>query len=380
MHDFSKLDKYIESMEQRFGVPGCSVTVMRGHETIYDRYWGWADAERTRPASPEDRYWFYSATKIYTCTCIMQLIERGMLGLHDPVSKYLTEYADVVVKTENGTVPAQNAITIYHLLTMTAGLNYDLDAAPIAKLREETNDQASSRDIIRAIAQVPLEFEPGTHFNYSLCHDILAVVVEVVTGMTYGKYLEENIFRPLGVTELGFIPTAEELEKFSTRYVYNYDTERLVPDFGRPAFALSARHESGGAGMFGTARGYIRLIDALANGGKGADGAHILSQESIDLMRKNCMTTDALKADFLNSKPAEYGYGLGVRTRIIPGKNGLGVGEFGWDGAAGTYYFIDPENHLVMLFCEHILNHYCAYNTIHNELRDLVYECLAGEK
>jgi len=377
MYNFTKIDQYLDNIEQRFGVPGCSVTVMHRHEVVYDSFRGWADARRTVPTAPEHRYWFYSATKIYTCTAIMQLVERGLVGLHDPVSKYLPEYADVVVKTENGTQPAKNAITIYHLLTMTAGLNYDLGAHPIAELVKATNDQATSRELIRAIAKVSLEFEPGTHFCYSLCHDVLAVVVEVVSGKLFGQYLEENIFRPLGASSLAFHADEEAQKLFADRYVYNYETEQLTPDFGRPVFALSAKHESGGAGMYGTPHDYILLIDALANGGKGKNGCHILTQESIDAMRTNCMTTDALKADFLNSKPAEYSYGLGVRTRIIPGENGLGVGEFGWDGAAGTYYFIDPEHNLVMLFCEHILNHYCAYNIIHSELRDLVYECMA---
>lgn len=378
MYDFSKLDSYVESLGERFDVPGCSMTVMHNREVVYSRYAGWADAAHTVPSGPNDRFWFYSATKIYTCTAVMQLIERGLLGLHDPVSRYLPEYGELTVRDGDGTIPATEVMTIYHLLTMTGGLNYNLDMPSLKELVARTDDQASTREIARAIAQEPLEFQPGSRFCYSLCHDVLAAVVEAVSGMSFGEYMRINVFEPLGTESLSFDAAFNDAPDMTAKYIYDNEKRTLTVDTHRPWFIISAKHESGGAGMCGRAHDYILLPDAFANGGRAKDGSVILTPESIDMMRTNRMTTDTLRADFLTCKPAEYGFGLGVRTRIKDGANGLSAGEFGWDGAAGTYYLIDPEHNLSLLYCEHILGHYCAYDTIHSRLRDLVYECLAG--
>lgn len=376
MYNFSAIDSFLTEIEESYGIPSGSFEINLGRERLYDRVFGFSDYERKRPASPEDRYWFYSCTKIYTCTAAMQLIERGLLDLDAPVSRYLPEYADVRVKSDNGGEPvsAKNTMTVYDLFTMTAGLNYDLGAPPIREMYEKTGGMGSTRDVARAIAKIPLEFEPGTHFNYSLCHDVLAAIIEVVSGMEFGEYVRRNIFEPLGASTLTFRPSAEELEKLAAQYRADDVTRKPMPMREQP-FILTKRHESGGAGLFGCAKDCILLPEALANGGCSRSGVRILTPQSIAELSKDRLT-GAQRTDYLSSKGKEYGFGLGVRTRILCGDAGVPVGEFGWDGAAGSYYMIDPVNHLSLFYCQHIHNLYCYFDTIQSTLRDLTYKAL----
>ncbi len=372
MPAFDKLTAFLESLHAEYGVPACECIVKKDGETLYHHLCGFSDAAGTIPAAAEDFYCFYSLSKLYTCTAAMQLIERGMLSLDDTVAKYLPEYASMTVKNEDGTVtPAKSQMTVRQLMSMTAGLNYDLGMPSIAALRERSGDLASTREVIAAIAQNPLDFHPGEHYQYSLCHDVLAVVVEVVSGLKFGDYIAQNIFAPLGIKDISY-----DCHNIAGSYsdIYCCDEQQnIIPlEVIDVAFQLGRNYQSGGAGMCGRAGEYIKLVDALACGGTAPDGTRILSEEGIALLSRDCLNT-VQKKEFELMKPAEYSYGLGVRTRIRANEYGVPAGEFGWDGAAGSYYLIDPVNRISITYCEHILGHYCAYSDIHEGLRDNAY-------
>lgn len=372
MAAFDKLTAFLDSLNNQFDVPACECIVKKNGELLYHHLCGHSDVQGEIPARADDFYCFYSLSKLYTCTAAMQLIERGQLSLDDEVSRYLPEYAEITVRTPDGEpVPAERPITVAMLMSMTAGLNYDLDMPPVKALRESTDDEASTRDIIAAIAREPLDFHPGDHFQYSLCHDVLAVVVEVVSGMKFSEYVTANIFAPLSIKDISY-NCRDIAGTYSAQYYCDENRNMIqIPEIN-VAFQLGKNYESGGAGMCGRASEYIKLVDALACGGKAPDGTSILSPESIALLSRDCMTP-VQRVDFNQMKPAEYSYGLGVRTRIAANDHGVPVGEFGWDGAAGSYYVIDPVNNISIIYCEHILGHYCAYDTIHAGVRDLAY-------
>ena len=372
------LTDYLNSLESK-GVPGCDCVIYQNHKPIYRHSTGFADGEKTKPISGSTTYWLFSASKLITCTAVLQLVEKGSLGLDEPVHKYLPEYENLKVKKDSALEPAKNTLTIRHLLTMQSGMNYDLEAPSIMKVLKETGGKATTRQIIKALADEPLDFEPGTHFQYSLSHDVLGAIIEVASGKSFGTYLSENIFKPLGMANTGFDLTPERKANMSQQYVFDMDTMTAAPMTMDNCYVLSEKYESGGAGLISTVDDYILFLDAMCNGGLSSQGYRLLSEESIDLMRKDQMSTVS-KKDFDLFGRKGYSYGLGVRTLIEKEKSGVKspLGEFGWDGAAGAYALIDVANNLAIFYIQHVRNCGYVYDVIHPTVRDLVYDMLEG--
>ena len=388
--DFGRLTKYLDDLEKDYGVPGYDLIIKKDHETIFRRMGGFSDYDRSVPVAGSDLYIMYSATKVITMTAAMQLIEQGKIGLDDPVTKYLPEFAKMEVADHcvlnqwppqiptlaDPHHPAKTPITLRMLMTMTAGLNYDTGGAPILALKEATDNQATTREMMTAIAEMPLLFEPGTHYSYSFGHDVIAAVIEVVTGQTYGDYLEEHLFGPLGVRDAYFHPDDILQKRLTAQYMVDTESGEIRPVEQTNIYCLSDRYESGGAGLVCTAEAYSTVMDALACGGEGKDGARILSPESLARMAENQLTPVML-SEYQMPWRMEYGYGLGVRTLIHPEDSPTPQGEFGWDSAGGAYTLVDPVNHISILYAQEILNMIRSYSEIHPTLRNLVYDALS---
>jgi CubicO group peptidase (beta-lactamase class C family) len=386
--DFTELTNYLDSLEARHGVPGCDMAVYHHGREVFRHSAGFSDAAKTKPVSPRDVYFVYSATKVFTTACVMQLIERCLLRLDDQVSQYLPEFAemDVLVNTPDlskfpfdltgPTRKAHTPITIGMLMDMTAGLSYEIEAEPIRQLREKSHNQATTRETVGAIARMPLLAEPGTHYLYSLSHDVLAAVIEVVSGQSFYDYLKLNILSPLGVTEIWFDPN-QVIDRISAQYECSFVTGlmREVPKNNR--FMLSRRYQSGGAGILCTVDAYGAFASALSLNGQTSSGGRILKKETIDLWKANRVRGVAMQ-DFTRIGKIGYGYGLGVRTLVDAGRAKSPLGEFGWDGAAGAYTLIDTDNETAIFYAQHILAHMPVYTTIHPTLRDLTYEAMLG--
>lgn len=372
----SILVDYLNSLEEQ-GIPGCDCVIYHNCKPVFRHIAGYADRDRKIPLAETNVYWIYSATKLITCTAVMQLVEKGLIGLDAPVSEYLPEYRDMQVRCGSGTRKAKNAITIRHLLSMRSGLNYNLDSPSILKVIERTNGTASTRQIIEALANEPLDFEPGTHFQYSLSHDVLGAVIEEVSGMKLGKYLYDYIFKPLGMKSTGFDLTPEIEANMACQFEYRADTRSSVPVPAKNHYILTENYESGGAGLYSTANDYILFLDAMCNGGVSADGYRLLSERAIDLMREDQLN-GASKKDFDLFGRKGYSYGLGVRVLIERDKSGARspLGEFGWDGAAGAYALIDTKNRLAVFYIQHVLNCGFVYSVVHPKIRDLTYEMM----
>lgn len=377
--EFQKLKAYIDSLPFEVS-PGCEIIIAQDHRELFHYTHGFSDYERTVPVTEENLYFLYSATKLFTCTAAAQLLERGQLSLEDRVSKYLPEFSELYVKEGETLRPAKTPLTVKQLFTMTGGLTYNLGDGHILELCRETSSQATTRQMMGAIAKMPLIFDPGASFNYSLCHDVLAGIVEVISGLPYSEYLKKNIFEPLGIREMTFHVTDKLLPRISAQYAYDPEQQKPVPTELSCPYKLSEKYESGGAGLVGGARDYILLADALACGGLGKSGNRILKPETVDLMRQNHLN----EAQF-NSfcKPnSGYSYGLGVRTKIKQQENNAysPLGEFGWDGAAGAFILIDPENKLSLFYVQHVRGNSPMHQTGHSILRDLTYQDLGKEK
>lgn len=368
-----ELTDYLDNLD----MPSRDLIIYKDHKEIYRHFAGYFDKEKTRKIKGDEYYFIYSSTKVTTCTAALQLYERGIIDIDDPVSKYLPEYRGILVKDGDTVRPPKTTLTIRHLFSMTGGFDYDITAPAIKAAMDK---DAGTREIVKAIAEKPLMFDPGTHFNYSLCHDVLAGVIEVASGMSYGEYLRKNIWEPLGMKNTSIrTPSAEILDKMPDQYEYNCRTKEIVPITKTCCYQFTKNYESGGAGIVSTVEDYILIADALASGGVGKNGARILKPETVELMREPQLSPDAL-LDF-NKKCANkpgYSYAFGVRSHIDPeaSHSKSSLREFGWDGAAGAYILMDPEHKLSIFYAEHVLLHGPSYEVIHPIIRDAAYDIM----
>ena len=366
---FDALTRYLDSLPEK-GVPGCDLAVWKDHHPIYRHVAG--ERAPGLPMDGTETYWFYSCSKVFTMTAVMQLVERGLLLLSDPVADYLPAYAHLTVDDSGEIRPARTVLTLEHLMTMQGGLSYDLTMPAVRRCLEK-NPCATTRELVDAFAEQSLLFDPGTRFRYSLCHDVAAAVVEVASGQSYGDYLSEHLFAPLGMRAMTFAPDAPHFARMAARYHWDADGRPIPEDNTVNPYRLSPAYESGGAGLSGDVDSFILLADALANGGVGRTGAHILTEASIDDMRTNRLS-GASRVDFSATGKVGYGYGLGVRTLTDAASSRSPLGEFGWDGAAGAWLMADPEHHLAAFYAQHVMCCGRAFDEFHPAIRDLIYE------
>ena len=372
--DFTTLDKFIDDMPKR-GLPMFDLAVSYKGETVYRHSSGHSDAELTKPTSNDDIYWIFSNTKVMTCISAMRLVEEGKIALDDKLSKYIPEFERMFIRNQDGSIsPAKKDITVLHLFTMTAGMDYNTTSAPVKAAREAGGN---TLDIVKAMAKMPLGFEPGTRYRYSLCHDVLAAVVEVASGMRFSDYVQKNILDPLGMKNTGFRPDEEQKKRFCAMYTYHSGINKAISAECSNNYALTPDYDSGGAGLFSTVEDYLKLLTAVAIGGTTKDGYHLLSRETIALMEKNYLCDDA-RRDFTTTRTPGYGWGLCGRVHLDPvvSLSKSSVGEFGWDGAAGALSMIDPEKQVALYLGTQVKGCQYIYHQIHPRIINMTYEAL----
>ena len=375
--DFSSLTKYLENLDKNL-IPDCEIAVYKDHECLYKNSFCKEDYDPKEAG--KDTYFIFSCTKVITVVSALRLVEEGKMGLDDPVSKYLPEFAKLYVKKGNETFQAKKILTVRHLFSMQGGYTYFYGYDSIQKVIKDSDGKASTREVVAAMAEFPLEFEPGDDFCYSLCHDILAAVVEVVSGKKFSEYLNEVIFAPLGMKDTTFEATEEMLSRMKQQYRVDPITSCAVPKEATCNYKFTENYESGGAGLISTLEDYTKFADALACG-ESKDGYRILKPETVELMKTNHLNEKSLerfRITFVQNKGC--GYGLGVRT-LMDEKMAFSLspkGAFGWDGAAGSYCLVDTENHISIFYAQHVLRCSYAYSTVHRAITNLVYKIIKG--
>ncbi len=391
---FDKLRDFLDFMTKK-RTPGCAVTVYHKNEKVFEYAAGVSSLETGKPLEGDEYFNIYSCSKVMTVTAALTLYERGEFLLGDPLYDYIPEYRHMKVRQPDGTLAdAKRPITIGDLFTMSAGFNYDLNCRSIAKARELTGGRMDTAEVARRLADEPLSFEPGTRWQYSLCHDVLAGLVSVISGKPFREYVRENVLEPLGMTETVYHTTPELLERTAEQYKFvpsgqsgDFDLVE-VQKYGRAAdggfvnvgkgvagYILGSEYDSGGAGITTVCGDYAKLAAMLANGGLGLTGERILSPSTVELMKVNRLSDVQLR-DYNWKQLAGYGYGLGVRTHIDRAASGsnASLGEFGWGGAAGSTIIIDSEQKLGAFFVQHTLNP--REEWYQPRLRNVVYSCI----
>ena len=382
MSSAKDMDAFIEENIKR-GPAGCGVRLTQNGEVLYERYAGYADLEKKKPITEKSVFRQYSLTKVIVCTTLMMLYEKGKFLLQDPIYEYFPEWKNTMVAEtlEDGSVkirPAKRPIQVRDCLSMSMGIGYggtDYTHRRMFEVRKELEDSMgwnySLRDDIRAMAQVPVCFDPGEHWLYGFGHELVAGLIAEVSGMPVSKFMEENIFKPLGMKNTAYRFKGDMRKNLVTPYIRHEDgtmeptggmfDQRLEPD---------AVYEGGGAGIISTVHDYSVFGTMLANGGK-FKGENIIGAKTIDLMRQNALSDVQLK-DFQNSYLDGYGYGLGFRTLIDPARvASSSVGEFGWTGYMGTYISIDPKEKVCLTYMHNMVPNDEEY--IHHRVRNIAY-------
>ena len=371
--DENKLTEYLDSLIDK-GIPSVDCIVYKDHKQIYRPMNGTVDRDKKINVRPDQRYLMFSMTKVQTMTAVMQLVEQGKLLLDDEVGKYLPAYKKLMVDDEEGLRELNEPMRIWHLLSMQSGLDYNAERPGILRVLKEKGQSATTRDIVDSFIESPLEFVPGTHFHYSFSHDVVAAIIEVVSGMSFGEYLKNNIWEPLNMKDTFFAkPDNSGLERLAQQYISNDDG--IVPMEQTCNYQFTENYESGGAGLISCTEDYAKLGDALACGGESAEGIRILKPETIELIKKNLLCDAGMEEIATNMGRKGYGYGCGMQVFMYPELVGstAPTGIFGWDGAAGSSIQMDTVSRTSLVYTQHVRNCGMAYEFIHPTLRELVF-------
>jgi CubicO group peptidase (beta-lactamase class C family) len=378
-----RLDRITDHLNRHYIEPGkiagCQTLVARGGEVAYLRSLGQADRERGKPMADDTIFRIYSMTKPITSVALMTLYEQGHFQLNDPVSRVFPEWRSqrVWVSGEGErmqTVAPNRPITFRDMLCHTGGLSYSnvLTAlgAPdsghpvdqvYATLRVGRSRDETLTDLVHKLAQVPLRYQPGERWMYSLSTDVCAALVEALSGKRFDRYLQETIFDPLNMKDTGFVVPADKLSRFAACYKRGADKSLLLSDDPESSgFRREPKLYSGGGGLTSTLADYFRFCEMLRRGGE-LDGARILGPRTLNLMRLNHLPGGsdlarvALGA-FSETSNEGVGFGLGFASTIDQvAAASPSLGDYYWGGAASTLFWVDPTEDLVVIFLTQLM-------------------------
>ncbi|WND33811.1 serine hydrolase domain-containing protein [Streptomyces sp. BB1-1-1] len=388
-----RLDRHFARQVDEGRLPGFLVAVARGGRVAHLTVHGRRDVAAGLPVAADTLWRIYSMTKPVTSVAALMLVEEGRLSLDDPVARYLPAFAEPRVYVEGSaddviTRPAAGPILVRHLMTHTAGLTFGFyHAHPVDELYRAAGLESSVRpgaglaETVDLYASLPLQFEPGTRWNYSVASNVLGRLVEVVSGQSLDTYCAERIFRPLGMTDTGFHVTDEQAGRLAELYGETdgggIEPVPGLPLRGRPRFL------SGSGGLVSSAYDVHRFTELLRRRGE-LDGVRLLAPGTVDLMTRNHLPGDAdLRA--YGSHPAHdepgndgVGFGLGVSVVIDPARTQApsGLGTYGWSGVATTTFWVDPGRDLTVQFMTQVRPK--SSHTVYPDLKRLVHEAVTG--
>ena len=382
----------LERIDEMFGayadegrLAGAVGMVLRGGRVAYVEAWGMRDVEAGDPMEVDDLFRIYSMTKPITSVAVMMLWEEGHFFLNDPVGRYLPELAGRPVArlseaTSEGDVPTEPArrpVTIRDLLRHTSGLTYGaFSNTPVDRIYRERGilDQPTLEAMVEELGSIPLVYQPGTRWHYSVSTDVLARLVEVVSGRPFDAFLEERIFDPLGMVDTGFYVPDSKHDRL-TRIYGHMDAEGTLALGDTVSFREPTTFLSGGGGLVSTARDYARFAQMLLNGGE-LDGVRILSPKTVDLMTVNHLE-EGMPTGFL---APGWGFGLGFTVKTELGPDGMpgSVGNYYWFGVGGTSFWVDPAEDLIGVFMIQIRPNRDV--TFRQQFKRLVYQSLVEKE
>ena len=384
----SRINDKLQDYVDRGQVAGFVTLVARESEVAHFEAIGYRDAENKLPMERDTIFRIYSMTKPITSIALMQLYERGRFHLSQPVSHYIPAFGKTKVLSGVGFLGQQLApqnppMTIHHLLTHTAGLSYGffLDS-PIDEMYRNSifrSETATLEEKITGMAELPLRFQPGSAWNYSIATDVCGYLVQLLADMPFEDYLEEKIFRPLGMVDTAFHVSAGDIDRFAKLYQHmpqtgDFREYKGAPDIPFHDYTRPASAPSGGGGLVSTTEDYWRFANMLLNDGEAGD-ARIIGRKTLEFMIRNHISPDLLPLA-IGPKPIPgRGFGLGFDVVMDAAQTGVlnSDGNYGWSGAAATNFWVDPQEQLVGIIMTQLMNNMLFFQ---QDFRALTYQAL----
>lgn len=377
-------------------LPGAQVLLWRRGQTVLDIVVGQRDRVRQTAMERDTIHRIYSMTKPMTTVAALMQLEEGIIALDDPVARFIPAFADLQVYASGGaesfvTQPPARPMTVLDLMRHTSGFTYgflhrtDIDGEYRRLRIGEPDMEGGLPAMMQALAPLPLEFSPGTAFNYSVSTDVLGHVVEIASGMTLRDFFRQRLLGPLGMTDTDFFVPEDKRNRLATCY-WSKDDRLALWDDGVKTMRYAAPPPllSGGGGMAGTAADYLRFARMLLNRGE-LDGVRYLSPKTVALMTMNHLPGNAEIADLM---PASglfnetgyrgVGFGLGVAVMqnlshaALPGS----IGEYSWGGLAGTFFFVDPKEDMIAIVMTQVIDNQARRMRLRRDLRTLIYSAM----
>jgi len=355
------LHRLMQGTVDRKELPG-AVTILARHGKVVDyRVYGVKDIESGAKLTQDSIFRDFSMTKPVTAVAMMILYEQGKWLPMDPISKFIPEFAhlkvfkDVDAAGNMVVEEPKHPPTMGELMTHTAGFTYGFFGnSPVDKeySKQDVMNSKSLQEFIDKLAKIPLMYQPGTKWSYSASMDVQGYIIEKLSGRSLPDFYAEHIFKPLGMKDAGFFVPSEKRDRFVTLY-QGAANEPLKPAAVGGKYDQAPGMPSGGGGMVSTAEDYFRFASMLANGGE-LNGVRIISPESVALMSSNHLAPNLLTGEFgigMHVMRAGFGYGYNCAVIFDPAMAGFsdGKGEYFWDGAAGTWFWVDPTNDVVFV-------------------------------
>jgi CubicO group peptidase (beta-lactamase class C family) len=398
----ARLERITDHLERNYissgKIAGCQVAVARHGHLAYFRSFGQMDRERGKAMSDDAIFRIYSMSKPITSVALMSLYERGYFQLNDPVSRFFPAWKQQQVwvsgrgadmKTE---APAR-PVTMRDMLCHTGGLTYG--SMLVALGAEDTGHpvdgvyaevgvrRGKGEDLMQfmdKLAKVPLRYQPGEHWMYSLSTDVCGALVEKISGRRFDKYLQEHVFGPLGMKDTSFVVAPDKLDRFAANYRRGADKSlQLIDDPAKSDYLNEPSFFSGGGGLAGTTEDYLRFCEMIRRGGE-FEGARILGPRTIKLMRQNHLKdgrdlTQMAIGGFSETANEGVGFGLGFATTLDTVKSGsIAAGDFYWGGAASTIFWVDDVEDLVVVFMTQLMPS-GAFN-FRGQLKSIIYSSI----
>ena len=369
-------------------IAGCQVAVARHGHLAYFASLGSRDLERGLPMSEDTIFRIYSMSKPITSVALMQLYERGMFQLNDPIHRVIPAWRDLQVYVGGEgerieTRPAEQPITFRNILSHTAGLSYGGSDHPVDKAYRALHvrqDGETLRSFVDKLASAPLHYSPGERWLYSYATDVCGYLVEALSGMPLDRYFEEHIFGPLGMVDTAFSVPADKARRFAANYQRQPDkTLALLNDPQNSQYLAQPTFLSGGGGLTGTTADYLRLAEMLRRGGE-LDGERILGPRTLRLMTQNHLVgggdlSQVAMGAFSETAYEGVGFGLGFATTLSEVAAGtLGPGDFYWGGAASTIFWVDPVEDLSAVFMTQLMP--SATFNFRGQLKNIIYSAI----
>jgi len=366
-------DELIERYVADGILPGAVTLVARHGKIVHLHTCGYRNIEKKLPMTEDALFRLYSMTKIITSVAIFLLYEKGLLDLNDAVAKYIPAFSDRQVKSPDGTlVPAERDITIYDLLRHCGGLGYT------GFFEDLIRQGYTLETVAEAVSKEPLVAQPGTKWLYGVSTDILARIVEIISGETFDQFLEQHIFQPLEMTDSAFYVSDEKADRLCVGYVYGKDRKLSVYDGNGPESVFRSKPSlfSGAGGLVCSTRDYFRFASMLLNGGR-LGKVDLLGRKTVELM-----TLDHLPKEHPNlsigTQCFRFGLGVSVVTNVAESRCLSSLGDYGWGGMLGTQVWMNPEEEMITMIMIQVKTE--VPTGIMDIYKRMVYQALISER